>query len=390
MQHKPLTGIRILELGGYISLPYATSMLCALGADVVKVEKPGAGDDFRRGDNDRSLYFIQHNAGKRSLSVDLKTPEGVALVKALIPHFDVLLENLRPGKLAAIGLSQAECAALRPDLVYGSLTGFGNGGPLAQRPAYDTIGQSFGGLYSLLSNAGSAQLSGTIFADLVTGLSTATGVLAALVGRATTGEGQHVETSIMEAVSTLTVDAMTQFFDTGQDPTRESRHPQAQNFCLRTASGEYIAVHLSSSQKFWHHFCEAMDRRELADEPRFATYKEREAHYFELVRIAEAEFIGKSLTEWEKLLTALDVPYAPVLTMSGLADHPQTEWLGLVEAERNGVRLIGPPWRFGGSRPDRAGQAPRVGQHTREIAAEVYDGARIEDLIVTGVLFADS
>lgn len=222
MQHKPLTGVRILELGGYISLPYATSMLCALGADVVKVEKPGAGDDFRRGDNDRSLYFIQHNAGKRSLSVDLKTPEGVALVKALIPRFDVLLENLRPGKLAAIGLSQAECAALRPNLVYGSLTGFGNGGPLAQRPAYDTIGQSFGGLYSLLSNAGSAQLSGTIFADLVTGLSTATGVLAALVGRATTGEGQHVETSIMEAVSTLTVDAMTQFFDTGQDPTRES------------------------------------------------------------------------------------------------------------------------------------------------------------------------
>jgi crotonobetainyl-CoA:carnitine CoA-transferase CaiB-like acyl-CoA transferase len=146
MQHKPLAGIRVLELGGYISLPYATSLLSALGADVVKVEKPGAGDDFRRGDNNRSPYFIQHNAGKRSLSVDLKTPEGVALVKALIPRFDVLLENLRPGKLTAIGLSQAECAALRADLVYGSLTGFGNGGPLEQRPAYDTIGQSFGGL----------------------------------------------------------------------------------------------------------------------------------------------------------------------------------------------------------------------------------------------------
>jgi crotonobetainyl-CoA:carnitine CoA-transferase CaiB-like acyl-CoA transferase len=165
MQHKPLTGIRILELGGYISLPYATSMLSALGADVVKVEKPGTGDDFRRGDNDRSPNFIQHNAGKRSLSVDLKSPAGVALVKALIPRFDVLVENLRPGKLAAIGLSRADCAALRPDLVYGSLTGFGNGGPLAQRPAYDTIGQSFGGLYSLSSNAGTAQLSGTIFAE---------------------------------------------------------------------------------------------------------------------------------------------------------------------------------------------------------------------------------
>ncbi len=390
MQHKPLTGIRILELGGYISLPYATSILCALGADVVKVEKPGTGDDFRRGDNDRSPYFIQHNAGKRSLSIDLKTPEGVALVKALIPRFDVLLENLRPGKLAAIGLSQAECAALRPDLVYGSLTGFGSGGPLAQRPAYDTIGQSFGGLYSLSSNAGSAQLSGTIFADLVSGLSTATGVLAALVGRAATGEGQHVETSIMEAVSTLTVDAMNQYFDTGQDPTRESRHPQAQNFCLRTASGEYIAVHMSSSQKFWRNFCEAIERLDLADDPRFATYKLREANYFELVPIAEAEFARRPAADWEKLLTGFDVPYAPVLTMSGVAAHPQTEWLGLLEPERDGLSVVRPPWRFGGERPDRPGRAPRVGQHTREIAAEVYDGARVDALIEAGVLFADT
>jgi crotonobetainyl-CoA:carnitine CoA-transferase CaiB-like acyl-CoA transferase len=390
MQHKPLTGIRILEVGGYISLPYATSMLSALGADVVKVEKPGAGDDFRRGDNDRSLYFIQYNAGKRSVSVDLKTPEGVALVKALIPRFDVLLENLRPGKLAAIGLSQAECAAIRPDLVYGSLTGFGTGGPLAQRPAYDTIGQSFGGLYSLSSNAGSAQLSGTIFGDLVTGLSTATGVLAALVGRATTGEGQHVETSIMEAVSTLTIDAMTQYFDTGQDPTRQSRHPQAQNFILPTASGEYLAVHMSSSQKFWRNFCEAIERPDLADDPRFATYKLRAAHYFELVPIAEAAFARRPAADWEKLLTSFDVPYAPVLTMSGLAAHPQTEWLGLMEPERDGLSLVRPPWQFGGERPDRAGQAPRVGQHTREIAAEVYDSARVEALIAAGVLFADA
>lgn len=390
MQHKPLQGIRVLELGGYISLHYATSLLCALGADVVKVEKPVVGDDFRRGDNDRSLYFIQHNAGKRSLSVDLKTAAGVALVKALIPRFDVVLENLRPGKLAAIGLGPAECMALRPDLVYGSLTGFGSGGPLAQRPAYDTIGQSFGGLYSLLADAGSAQLSGTIFADLVTGVSTAAGVLAALVGRGTTGEGQRVETSIMEAVSTLTVDAMTQYFETGQDPTRESRHPQAQNFCLKTMSGEYISVHLSSSQKFWSNLCGAMDRRELVEEPRFATYKDREAHYFELVAVVADEFIGKTLAEWEKLLTGFDVPHAPVLTMSGLAAHPQTEWLGLLEPERDGVRLARPPWRFDGARPDRPGQAPRVGQHTREVAAEVYDDARIEELITAGVLFADS
>lgn len=390
VQHKPLRGIRILELGGYISLPYATSLLCALGADVVKVEKPGLGDDFRRGDNNRSLFFAQYNAGKRSLAVDLKTPGGVALVKALIPRFDVLLENLRPGKLAAIGLGRAECVALRPDLVYASVTGFGNGGPLERRAAYDTIGQSFGGLYSLLSDAGSAQLSGAIFADLVTGLSTATGVLAALVGRASTGAGQHVETSIIEAVSTLTIDSMTQYFDTGGDPSRESRHPQAQNFCLPTASGEYLAVHLSSSQKFWHNFCQAMDRLDLVGDPRFGTYEQREAHYFELVPIAETEFARRPAGEWEKLLTACDVPWAPVLTMSGLRSHPQTGWLGLMEPERDGLSLVRPPWRFGGARPGRPGQAPRVGEHSRQIAAEVYDSARIEELIAAGILFADS
>lgn len=391
MQRKPLNGIRILELGGYVAGPYASSLLCALGAEVVKVERPSTGDDFRRHTNDRSPYFIQYNAGKRSLAVDLKKPEGVALVRALVPRFDVVLENLRAGKLEALGLGQADCLALRSDLVYASVTGFGNGGPLAQRPAYDTIGQSVGGLYALLGDAGSPQLTGTILADLVTGLATATGVLAALVGRAASGTGQHVETSIMEAISTLTADAISQYFDDGhKNPSRQSRHPQAQNFCLETASGEYIAVHLSSSQKFWHSLLAAMDRRDLGQDPRFAHYPDRERHYFELVEVVQAEFLRRPAGQWEKRLTDADVPFAPVLTMSGYLEHPQTEWLDIMEPERNGVSLLRPPWRFGGIRPDRGGVAPRIGQHSREIAGEVYDESRIDELLAAGVLFADS
>jgi crotonobetainyl-CoA:carnitine CoA-transferase CaiB-like acyl-CoA transferase len=268
MQHKPLQGIRILEIGGYISAPYATSLLCALGAEVVKIERPGGGDEFRRHQNTGSIFWVQYNAGKRSLAVDLKKPEGVALVKALLPRFDVVMENMRPGKMAVLGLSQAECVAIRPDLVYSSVTGFGSGGPLEQRPAYDTIGQAVGGLYSILSNSGQAQLAGTCLADLITGLTNAAGVLAALVGRARTGEGQYVETSLMEAVSTVTIDALTQYYeDEKLDPSRQSRHPQAQNFVLKTATGEDIAIHLSSSQKFWHAMTEAMERPELAQDP---------------------------------------------------------------------------------------------------------------------------
>lgn len=390
MQHKPLTGIRVLEFGGYVSMPYGGALLCALGAEVVKVEKPGDGEDFRRRINDKSPYFVQHNAGKRSLSVDLKQPEGVALVRSLLPHFDVAMENLRPGKLAALGLGPDDCAAANPNLIYCSVNGFGGGGPLANRPAYDTIGQAFGGLYSILGEPGRAQLTGTIVADLITGLTTATGVLAALVGRDNSRSAHRVDTSIMEAVSTLTIDALTQFYETGAEPTRQTRHPQAQNFCLDTASGENIAVHLSSSQKFWHHLCDTIDRPDLKTDPRFETFRQREANYFDLVPIVQAEFATKSADEWGKLLTEHDVPFAPVLTMSTFTTHPQVEWLDLLEPADDGLSLVRPPWRFDGTRPDRGGRPPRVGEHTREIAREVYSGHRVDELIAAGVLFAES
>ena len=389
MQNKPLSGIRVLEFGGYISVPYGSSMLSALGADVVKVEKPGSGDDFRRHQNEVSPYFIQYNAGKRSLAVDLKHRTGVEVVKDLIPRFDVIIENMRPGKMDALGLGPEACRAIRQDLVYVSVTGFGGGGPLEQRPAYDTIGQSFSGMYSILSEAGSAQLSGTIFADLVTGFSAATGVLAALVSRGHSGVGQHVETSIMESMSALTADALSQYYDTRTEPSRTSRHPQAQNFCLETGSGEFMAIHLSSSQKFWRYFVDSLHRGELFEDPRFLTYPDRCANYFALDKIFQSEFVTRSFDEWTKVLTAADVPFAPVLTMSGYAEHPQTEWLEVLEPERHGIRLVRPPFRFDGVRPDRPGVAPRVGQHTEQIASEVYDGDRIGKLLAAGVLFAD-
>jgi len=390
MQRKPLSDIRVLEMGSYISMPYAASLLCALGADVVKVERPGPGEDFRRAVNHQSPYFRQYNSGKRSLAVDLKDPSGVALVKALVPRFDVVMENMRPGKMAALGLGADDCRALRPDLVYASVTGFGSGGPLALRPAYDTIGQSFGGLFSVLSDRGAPGLSGTCIGDLISGLTAAAGVLAALVGRAGSKEGTVVETSLMEAVSTLTIDAMTQYFEDGHaDPSRRSRHPQAQNFVLPTAGGSHVSIHLSSSQKFWRSFCSAMDRPELADDPRFATYNDRMANYPELVAISEAEFVTRTWDEWDKRLSEADVPFAPVLSMSGYLEHPQTQWLQMVEPENEGLSLLRPPWRFDGERPGRAPETPRVGQHSRQVAGEVYDAKQVEELLAAGVLFVD-
>jgi crotonobetainyl-CoA:carnitine CoA-transferase CaiB-like acyl-CoA transferase len=356
----------------------------------VKVERTGTGDDFRRGMGIDSYFFRQYNSGKRSLSVDLKRREGIELVKALIPRFDVVVENMRPGKMRSLGLGPEECTALRQDLVCASVTGFGSHGPLALRPAYDTIGQAYGGLMSVLSDAGAAQLSGPALADLVTGVAAATGILAALVGRASTGKAQYMETSLMEAVSVLTVDAFTQYFDSKyQEPTRQSRHPQAQNFVVKTAAGDDLAIHLSSSRKFWSSFLEVIDRKELAEDPRFESFAARCDHYFELADIVVPEFLRKTSTEWEELLTASDVPFAPVLTMSEYIHHPQVDCLELVGPERDGLALLRPPWRFGGERPQRAEHVARIGEHSREIALEVYEEATVDRLVADGVLYAE-
>jgi len=383
----PLAGIRVLELGGYVAAPYATSLLGSLGAEVVKIERPDGGDAFRRGDEDRYTYFRQYNAGKKSVAVDLKHPDGVALVQALVPRFDVVMENIRPGKLEALGLGAVDCQALNPDLVYASITGFGPTGAMAHQPSYDSIAQSFSGMFSVLSDAGRPQISGTCLADVVGGMVNATGVLAALVGHARTGRGRRVETSLMEAVTTLTLDAITQYFDDDHaEPTRQSRHPQAQSYALATSSGSAITVHLSSSERFWAGLLAAMDRPDLGADPRFATYAQRIAHYADLAEVLASEFLRRPAAAWEERLRSADVPYAPVHSVAGFLEHPQTRLLDLTEPEHDGLALVRAPWRFDGERPRRSPSTPRVGEHTRAVVAEVYDDDEVDRLVDAGVI----
>ncbi|MFT4201532.1 CaiB/BaiF CoA transferase family protein [Gordonia sp. (in: high G+C Gram-positive bacteria)] len=389
MTDQPLHGIRILEIGGYISLPFATSLLCSLGAEVVKVEKPISGDDFRRHDNEEGFYFRQFNSGKRSLSMDLKRPEAIEVLKALIPHYDVVLENLRPGKLDAMGLSEAEIRRINPGIVFGQVNGFGDTGPLANRPAYDTIGHAYGGLYSQFGDEGHPTLAGGLSADQVSGLVTACGVLAALVGKMKTGRGQSMQTSILEAVTTLTTDSITQYFDTGKNPHRTSRHPQAQNFCVETASGEFVAMHLSSSQKFFEALCRAMDRPALAVDERFTPYRHREANYAALAGEVAAVFRTQPMSHWVQVLTREDVPFAPVLRMSDFVDNEQVKHLELLEDKKDGLQLVRPPWRFDGSRPHRDPHTPRVGEDSREVVAQAVPAERIDELVAAGVIYVD-
>jgi crotonobetainyl-CoA:carnitine CoA-transferase CaiB-like acyl-CoA transferase len=384
---RPLAGIRVLELGAYISGPYCGALLASLGADVVKVE-PHGGEPFRRGAGRLDPYFMQYNAGKRSIAIDLKSSEGVDLVRRMLPQFDVVLENSRPGKTAALGLGPDDCRAINPGLVYLSITGFGDEGPLRDRPAYDSIGQSIAGHYSLMNDVGDEKLLGGASADLMTAITATIGVLAALVGRGLSGDGKGmlVQTSLMEAMSALTIDAVTNYYEHGVTPTRQARHPQAQAYCFATADGSAITLHLSVSDKFFQALVRAIGCAELATDPRFAAYRDRLRNYQELETILKTEFRKRRRCDWEALLADADVPFAPVLSIAEVVAHPQTACLELMEPVRDGLALVRPPFQFEGQRPGRSFAVPLAGQHTREIAAAVFAPDEVERLLADRII----
>jgi crotonobetainyl-CoA:carnitine CoA-transferase CaiB-like acyl-CoA transferase len=215
------------------------------------------------------------------------------------------------------------------------------------------------------------------------------GILSGLVARGLDPQrrGADLRTSLLEAMSTITIDAVTQMFETGMTPSRESRHPQAQSFCPLTADGGAIALHLSSSQKFWLALTRAIERPDLAEDTRFRDYYARMANYFVLRPMVEAEFLKYDRQEWERRLVEADVPFAPVLTVKEVTAHPQTEWLDLLERGPDGTMLVRSPLRFAGERPTRPFRAPRIGEHSREVALQAIAPAEVERLIGSGVLF---
>ena len=381
---RPLAGIRVLDFGAFIAGPYSGSLLTMLGAEVVKVEPPRGGDAFRRGLGTSDPYFVQANSGKQSIAVNLKSPDGIAFIKKLLPEFDVLIENSRPGVMDRLGRGADAVRAIHPGMIYASASGFGDGGPLRDRAAFDTIGLAMSGFLSIMSDRDDVKLAGTCIGDLTTALVMVIGIVSGIVAklRDDEGRGTTVKTSLLEAMS-----AMTQTFETGENPHRESRHPSAQSFALTTRDGAAIAVHMSGSQKFWEGFVQAMERPDLLEDPRFLTYPDRKAHYFELRPIVEAEFAKRDQDDWRERLRAADVPYAPVITGLELTENPQMQWLDMYEPARaDGLRLMRGPWRFDDKRNGKPPAAPAIGANTRDYALKVLPEAEVDRLIADGVL----
>jgi formyl-CoA transferase len=367
-----LDGIRVIELANYVSGPYAGMMLADFGAEVIKIEVPGTGDPFRGwGAVDYSPTFGSVNRSKKSVVLDLKSEAGKADAARLIAGADIVVENFRPGTLERLGLGYDQCRKTNPRLIWCSITGFGNFGPLADRPGYDTVGQAMGGLLSVLTEMDAPKPMGISFSDHLAGMVACNGILAALQARHRTGRGQRVDTSLLEATVSFIGENAARHFENGEVPNRATRTHTAQVYAFVAGDGKPFVVHLSSPEKFWKGLAHVAGHPEWLHDPRFNPRKARQKNYDALHRALAEVFATRERAHWLARLTEADVPSGPIYDFAEVFTDPQVEELkmrvrvphpsrGTVDLVRNGVRLSDTPVRIDSAAPD-------LGQHNREI-----------------------
>ena len=371
-----LEGTRVLELASYVTGPYAGVLLADLGAEVIKIEEPQHGDPFRGwGENNYSATFCSLNRNKLSVGLDLRTDEGRALLDELVDTADVLIENYRPGVAERLGFGYEDVRRRNPRLVYCSITGFGSTGPYRDRPGYDTVGQAMSGLLSLCTDLDHPQPMGISFSDHLTGIFACYGVLGALLARERTGEGQRVETSLLQATVAFTAENAARYFETGRVPNREARTRIAQVYAFVAGDGLPFVIHLSSPPKFWQGLVAAVGRPELAEDPRFRTRPDRQQHYHELVALLGEVFRHGSRESWLERLGAHDVPCAPLNRLDEVFADPQVQELGMkvaVEHPQQGrVELVAPGASLAGTPLRLRLPPPVLGEHTETVLASL-------------------
>ncbi len=354
----PLAGVRVLEAASFIAGPYAAMLLAQLGADVVKIEPPGDGDPSRAwGASGDSPMFAAHNAAKRSLTLDLRSPGAAAVVAALVREADVLVENFRPGVADRLGIGYERLRRINPRLVYCSVLSVGATGPYAGVPGFDTVGQALSGLMSLLSSPDDPAPVGPALVDTAAGIIAALGVTAALHARAATGEGQRVDTSLLQSGLGLLPEALALHQRAGLVLDRFARARAAQVYLFRCRDGLPLAVHLSSPDRFWRAFARVTGREDLLADPRYLTRAARIHGYDGIRRELEPVFLSEPRAAWLARLREADVPCAPVHTVDQALADPQVR------------SVLGPPLGFSETALEPNGQVPALGEHTDEVLA---------------------
>jgi crotonobetainyl-CoA:carnitine CoA-transferase CaiB-like acyl-CoA transferase len=369
-----LKGLKVVEQGTFITGPAAGMLLGDLGADVIKVEQPGSGDPFRAFQGGLySPHFQTYNRNKRSIALDTKDAADRAVFDALIADADVYIQNFRPGVADKLGAGEARLRALNPKLVYCSISGFGATGPAANRPAYDTVAQAASGFLNLLINPENPRVVGPAIADSLTGFYAAYGVLGALFERGRTGVGRTVEVSMLEAMAHFNLDAFTHFFQAGEVMGPYSRPSVSQSYVLRCADDKWVALHMSSPEKFWQGLATAIEQPDLFADERFATRDARIANQETLIDLLGACFKHRTRDDWCARLQHLDVPHAPMYDTSEALDDPQAVHLQMTTHAMHPVmglfRTVRSPVSFDGQRALDVRPPPTLGEHSDEIRA---------------------
>jgi formyl-CoA transferase len=394
---RPLQGLRVVDLTRVLSGPYCTMQLGDMGAEVIKIEQPGRGDDTRAFappyQGDQAAYFLSVNRNKKSITLDMKSEAGKQVLWRLIDRSDILVENFRPGAMDRLGFGYQVVRERRPALVYASISGFGASGPQKDRPGYDVIVQGEAGIMDITGpRDGAPYKVGTAVADLVSGLYAVQGILAALYAAKSTGQGQHVDISMYEAMASLLTFNAGIYFATGQTPKRRgNEHPTIVPYETFEAADGWINLGVANDD-LWRRFCKAADTPDLVDDPRFAKAADRVRNREVLVPLVRVIVKQRTRDEWLARLDSAGVPSGAIRTVGevcesdllkarGMIAQMEHTSAGVVKAVKNAMRLSATPL-------DAYAPPPQLGEHTREVLTGIlgYSKADMEKLTRDGVI----
>ncbi|MBI4635263.1 MAG: CoA transferase [Candidatus Rokubacteria bacterium] len=377
---KALDGLRVLDLTQAMAAPFCTMNLADMGAEVIKIEPPGEGEQMRHPGaavrHGHSGTFMAVNRGKRSLTVNLKVPEGVEVVRRLAGTADVFVQNYRPGVAQRLGIGYEDLSRLNPRLIYCAISGFGATGPYASRGGYDLIAQGMSGIISVTGDEdGPPAKAGLPVSDLAAGLFGAYGILCALEHREKTGEGQLVDTSLLEAAMALTVWESTEYWVTGQVPRPVgSAHRLSAPYQAIRARDGYFTVGANHDRLF-HALCRALGRPDLAEDPRFQGNSDRFERRVELIREIETTTVGEPRAHWLERLEREGVPSGPINTYPEALADPHTlarrMVVDIVHPGAGPIKALGVPVKLSDTPGAVDRPAPLLGQHTAEILTEL-------------------